>query len=78
MPIPAQKNVSLGPSLTQQTQHPLDDGGVLTPGGPFPRTQHGSNELARYPFEEKQWQVAVVPVVVVVKRELLLPVRGIF
>tara|TARA_R110000868_G_scaffold35176_1_gene126354 strand:- start:24784 stop:25092 length:309 start_codon:yes stop_codon:yes gene_type:complete len=42
------------------------------------RAQRGGDELARQAFEQKQVQVAVASIVIVIKRQLLLTVGPVF
>ena len=66
-----------GPGLAQAAQHPLEDHGVLCSGGTLAGTQGGGDEFAGEFLEDKQRQVAVVAVMVVIKGEFLLAMGGI-
>ena len=75
--ITAQDDAGIGPSLPQAAQHPLEDHGVLRSGGTLAGTQGGGDEFAGESLEDKQRQVAVVAVMVVIKGEFLLAMGGI-
>ena len=72
--IAAQKDAGLGPVLA----HPLENHRVLRALRAFAGAQRGGDEPARQAFEQKQRQVAVTLVMVVVKRQFLLAVDPIF
>ena len=73
MSVSTQDDTGLRPGITKAFQHPLDDHGVLLAFGPLAGTKHRGDEFSREAFKEKQRQVAVTAVVMVVKGKLLLP-----
>jgi len=73
MGITAQQDVGLGSVLAQPLEHPLDDHRVLCALRAFARSQRGGDELARQAFKQKQGQVAVALVMVIVKRSSCWP-----
>ena len=77
MPVAAQHDVGLRPGRPHAFEHALDDHGVLGPGRALAGTQGGGDEVPGDPLEEKQRQIAVATVVVVVETELLLTVGGV-
>jgi len=66
------------PGPAQQAQHAPDYGGALPSRGSLARAQHGGDEFARQPLEEKQRQVAMAVVVMVVEGQFLLAVGAVF
>ena len=54
MAIAAQDDVGVWPGLTQPTQHPPDNGGVLASGGSLAGAQDSGNEFARQALKEEQ------------------------
>ncbi len=78
MSITTQQDAGLGPMLAQPFEHPLEDHCVLCPRRAFAGAQCRGNELARQTFKQKQWQVAVTLVMVVIKRQFLLAVGLVF
>ena len=76
--IAAQKDAGLGPVLAHPLEHPLENHRVLRALRAFAGAQRGGDEPARQAFEQKQRQVAVTLVMVVVKRQFLLAVDSIF
>ena len=77
MPVAAQHDMGMRPMMPQQAQHALHDHGVLGPGRSLARAQHGSHQRAGAGLEHQQGQVAIVAVMVVVKRQRLLAISGV-
>jgi hypothetical protein len=77
MTVTTDQDVGMGPVATQIRQQAHQDHGIFGPGGAGPRPQIGGHQRLGSAFENEQWQVAMVPIVMVIKGKLLLPMRGI-
>ena len=78
MGVTSQQDAGLGPVLAQPLEHPFKDHRVLRPLQAFAGAQCSGNELARQALEQKQRQVAVTLVMMIVKRQLLLAMGRVF
>ena len=78
MSVTTQQDAGLGPVLAQPLEHPLEDHRVLCPLRAFAGAQGCGDELARQALEQKQRQVAVTLVMMIVKRQLLLAMGLVF
>ena len=72
MAVPTDEEMGSGPAPPQRGQEPNQDHGVFSPRGMCARAQAGSHQRLGGAFENKQWEIAIAPVVMVIEREFLL------
>jgi hypothetical protein len=77
MTIAADQNMGVGPVAPQIRQQPDQDHGICGPGRAGTRTQVGRDEGMRRPFENKERQIAMVLIVMIIEGKLLLAMGGV-
>ncbi len=78
MRVSPKHDTGIRPGLTKQSHNPFDNGLILFARWPFAWTKNCCDQLSGQSFKKEQWQIAVVVIIGVEKRQLLLAMCDVF